>query len=131
MCRLFGLTGGSEPVTATFWLLEAPDSLAKQSRSNPDGFGLGFFREDTPTVMKGPVAAHTDDRFARDAHEIRSRTFNAHVRFASMGAVSTDNTHPFEMANRVFGHNGIVRGLDVLEERIGPEGMALVEGDTD
>ena len=26
MCRLFGMSGGREPVRATFWLLEAPDS---------------------------------------------------------------------------------------------------------
>jgi glutamine amidotransferase len=45
MCRLFGMTGGSGPVAASFWLLEAPDSLAEQSRRNPDGFGLGSFAE--------------------------------------------------------------------------------------
>ena len=27
MCRLFGMSGGPERVRATFWLLEAPDSL--------------------------------------------------------------------------------------------------------
>src|ERR1700727_2861702 len=32
MCRLFGMSGGREPVSATFWLIEAPDSLAQQSR---------------------------------------------------------------------------------------------------
>jgi glutamine amidotransferase len=31
MCRLFGLHAGT-PVSATFWLLDAPDSLAEQSR---------------------------------------------------------------------------------------------------
>jgi hypothetical protein len=38
---------GREPVTATFRLLEAPDSLAKQSRRNPDGYGLATL-EDLP-----------------------------------------------------------------------------------
>ncbi|EUA50566.1 glutamine amidotransferase domain protein [Mycobacterium xenopi 3993] len=28
-------------MTATFWLLDAPDNLAAQSRRNPDGTGLG------------------------------------------------------------------------------------------
>ena len=36
MCRLFGLAA-VEPVRAAFWLLEAPDSLAEQSRRNPSG----------------------------------------------------------------------------------------------
>jgi glutamine amidotransferase len=39
MCRLFGLTAGTAWVNATFWLLDAPDSL--QSHRNADGAGLG------------------------------------------------------------------------------------------
>ena len=30
MCRLFGLTASPERVHASFWLLEAPDSLLEQ-----------------------------------------------------------------------------------------------------
>ncbi len=41
MCRLFGLSAAPRRVTATFWLLDAPDSLAAQSRREPDGVGLG------------------------------------------------------------------------------------------
>ena len=53
MCRLFGLSGGEEPVKATFWLLEAPDSLAQQSRREPDGTGIGTFDEQgRPVVAK-------------------------------------------------------------------------------
>ena len=37
MCRLFGMHTGPTPVTATFWLVDAPDSLARQSHRNPDG----------------------------------------------------------------------------------------------
>jgi glutamine amidotransferase len=131
MCRLFGMTGGAEPVTASFWLLEAPDSLANQSRRNPDGFGLGSFAQDgTPEVVKGAVAAHEDDRFARQAIEARSTTYNAHVRFASTGPIAYENTHPFEQHGRLFGHNGVLAGLDELDERLG-EDRALVHGDTD
>ena len=43
MCRLFGLHAGTNVVTAKFWLLDAPDNLAAQSRKNPDGTGLGVF----------------------------------------------------------------------------------------
>jgi hypothetical protein len=31
ICRLFGMSGGRRPTRATFWVLEAPDSLAEQS----------------------------------------------------------------------------------------------------
>ncbi|HKA95742.1 MAG TPA: hypothetical protein VKD66_05705 [Streptosporangiaceae bacterium] len=43
MCRLLGLTAGREPLSASFWLLDAPDSLRVQSRRNADGSGIGFF----------------------------------------------------------------------------------------
>jgi predicted glutamine amidotransferase len=42
MCRLFGLHAGA-PVRATFWLLDAPDSLRAQSHRAPDGAGIGTF----------------------------------------------------------------------------------------
>lgn len=46
MCRLFGLSAAPSRVRATFWLLEAPDSLARQSRHDPDGTGVGTFTAD-------------------------------------------------------------------------------------
>ncbi len=131
MCRLFGMSGGREPVSATFWLLEAPDSLARQSRREPDGTGLGYFdAHGHPVVEKQPLAAFEDDAFAREAREVRSSTFVAHVRYASTGAVSPANTHPFEEAGRIFAHNGVIGDLPGLERELGA-GMALVRGDTD
>jgi predicted glutamine amidotransferase len=131
MCRLFGLAAGPQRVTATFWLLEAPDSLAEQSRREPDGTGLGWFADDgTPCVEKRPVAAYQDPEFHRRAHEVRSDTFIAHVRYASTGGLDVSNTHPFEQDGRLFAHNGVVEGLDQLEEHLGDE-RSLVHGDTD
>jgi predicted glutamine amidotransferase len=52
MCRLFGMSGGPRAVQATFWLLDAPHSLATQSRREPDGTGLGHFAESgAPCVL--------------------------------------------------------------------------------
>jgi predicted glutamine amidotransferase len=126
------MSGGSEPVRATFWLLQAPDSLSEQSRREPDGTGIGFFDgEDRPVVSKQPLAAHDDRRFAEEAKEVQARTFVAHVRFASTGALTLANTHPFEQAGRLFAHNGVIEDLSALESELGPEGMANVHGDTD
>jgi predicted glutamine amidotransferase len=131
MCRLFGMTAGARPATASFWLLEAPDSLAVQSRREPDGTGLGWFGADGRAhVDKRPIAAYEDRAFAQDARERRSRTFVAHIRFASTGGLETRNTHPFEQDGRLFAHNGVIGGLDRLDRRLG-EHRALVHGDTD
>jgi glutamine amidotransferase len=131
MCRLFGMAAGPQRVSATFWLLEAPDSLAEQSRREPDGTGLGWFGDgDRPCVDKQPIAAYADQEFARRAREVRSDAFIAHVRYASTGGLEDRNTHPFEQDGRLFAHNGVIEGLEQLDERLG-DARSLVLGDTD
>jgi predicted glutamine amidotransferase len=133
MCRLFGLTAGTEIVTATFWLLDAPDSLAQQSRKNPDGTGLGLFDErGRPQMHKEPIAAWQDAEFATDAHRLTGTTFIAHVRYATTGSLDVRNTHPFLQDGRIFAHNGMIEGLDVVDERLRELGTYdLVLGETD
>jgi predicted glutamine amidotransferase len=131
MCRLFGMTGGGRPLRATFWLLDAPDSLAIQSRRNPDGYGIATFGTDgAARIEKRAAAAYEDEQFAREAKELESPTFLAHVRYASTGAVAVQNTHPFEQQGRVFAHNGHIGGLPALEAELG-DYRKLVEGETD
>jgi glutamine amidotransferase len=131
MCRLFGLSAAPQRVRATFWLLEAPDSLARQSRREPDGTGLGVFTEDgTPVVDKQPLAAYQDPRFVEDAKERESTTFLAHIRYASTGGLDPRNTHPFEQQGRLFAHNGVIADLPALEAALGGH-RDLVAGDTD
>ncbi|MED5813930.1 class II glutamine amidotransferase [Mycolicibacterium sp. 050232] len=133
MCRLFGLHAGRRLLPATFWLLDAPDNLSEQSRRNPDGTGLGVFGADGVAALhKEPVAAWHDSEFATEAHDVTATTFIAHIRYASTGALDVVNTHPFLQDDRIFAHNGVVEGLDALDERIRELGVAdLVKGQTD
>jgi glutamine amidotransferase len=131
MCRLFGMSAGPEPAESTFWLLDAPDSLTEQSRREPDGTGLGWFDDrGEPHVLKHPIAAYQDMEFARQARSVASRTFIAHIRFASTGGLTTENTHPFEQDGRMFAHNGVIQDLPALEAELG-DARKLVRGDTD
>lgn len=133
MCRLFGLHAGTNVITATFWLLEAPDNLVAQSTRNPDGTGLGVFdAQGRPDVQKQPIAAWQDIDFAIEAHDMTGTTFIAHVRYATSGRDDVLNTHPFLQDGRIFAHNGSLEGLDVLDERLRALGTAgLVAGQTD
>jgi predicted glutamine amidotransferase len=125
------MSAGSPPARATFWLLGAPDSLSEQSRREPDGTGLGWFDErGAPHLSKQPLAAYEDGGFAREAREVRSSTFVAHVRFASTGGLDVRNTHPFEQRGRLFAHNGVIEDLPALDTQLGPD-RELVKGDTD
>jgi len=131
MCRLLGLTAGREPISASFWLLDAPDSLEVQSRRNADGSGIGFFDSSgAPVLDKQPEAAFRDEEFIREAKQARSATFVAHVRWATAGGRTVPNTHPFVMRGRVMAHNGGFGALGRLEEQLGHYGD-LVLGDTD
>jgi predicted glutamine amidotransferase len=132
MCRLFGMTGGREPVRATFWLLEASDSLREQSRRNPDGTGLGWFDADgTPRIDKQPMAGYDDADFATAARDVAAQTFVAHVRYASSGGVTAANTHPFAQRGRLFAHNGALESIDAIEARLEPDVRDLIAGETD
>jgi predicted glutamine amidotransferase len=111
--------------------LEPPESLSDQSHRNPDGADIGTFELDgTPELDKSPIAAYQDKSFVREAKTEESRTFVAHVRFASAGGVELNNTHPFEQRGRLMAHSGVVRDLPVLGESLG-EHASLVAGDTD
>jgi predicted glutamine amidotransferase len=133
MCRLFGLHAGTRDVAATFWLIDAPDSLRAQSYRNPDGAGVGTFGPaGQPEVSKQPIAAWEDAQFAAAARDLRGTTFVAHVRYASTGAHTMANTHPFEQDGRLLAHNGVVRGLGELDGRLAELGATgLVGGETD
>jgi predicted glutamine amidotransferase len=131
MCRLFGLSSGTARVKATFWLLDAPDSLEVQSHRNVDGSGIGFFDSaGAPVVDKQPEPAFSDEEFIHEAKQAESSTFVAHVRWATAGGRTIANTHPFAMNGRIMAHNGGLGELPRLEEELGSY-RSLVQGDTD
>ena len=131
MCRLFGLTAGTARVRATFWLLDAPDSLEVQSHRNADGSGIGFFdAAGAPVIDKQPEPAFEDEEFIHEAKEAESATFVAHVRYATAGGRAVRNTHPFAAHGRIMAHNGGLGELARLDEQLGSY-RSLVQGDTD
>ncbi len=131
MCRLFGMTSGTRPVGATFWLIDAPDSLSVQSRRNVDGSGIGYFDQAGQSILdKQPEPAFSDEEFIREAKQAVSTTFVAHVRWATAGSRTVRNTHPFAMRGRIMAHNGGFGELARLDYQLGTY-RKLVLGDTD
>ena len=132
MCRLFGMSGGDHPVSATFWLLEAPDSLARQSRREPDGTGLGWFGADgRPQRLQAAAGGLRGPGVRAPRRASSSRpSFLAHIRYATTGGLDVANTHPFEQRGRLFAHNGVILELERLERELGDD-RSLVTGDTD
>ena len=132
MCRLLALHS-DQPITADFWLLDAPYSLLRQSRFNADGTGLGWIDEHgAPRVAKKPVAAYASERFGRIATALRSRAMIAHVRLSSGTGHCEENTHPFLQDGILSAHNGVLEVTGQMRDRVRELGAAHhVQGSTD
>jgi hypothetical protein len=71
MCRLFALHAGDRDVAADFWLLDAPDSIARQSEINADGYGLAALTSKHGLIlMRNPVEAAGDMAYQAVAHRL-------------------------------------------------------------
>jgi predicted glutamine amidotransferase len=128
MCRVFGCVS-AEPVSVRHELLDAENPMIRQSEEHDSGWGMAVYERSDgaePRVVRFPNAAHADDGFMA-ATDLRGRIFNVHVRRATMGGLSLENTHPFCLGNYTFAHNGTVLGYRAL---LGG-GAAEPAGDTD
>jgi glutamine amidotransferase len=123
MCRLFGFKG-KQPTKLSFFLIDAPNSLAKQSIldsrniSNSQGWGVGFYQEDKAFIQKRASSAYFDFNFKFLTDFIETNTMIAHIREATVGEISDHNAHPFIFNNWIFAHNGTIEGFELLRTQI-------------
>lgn len=120
----------AEPVRATYWLLDAPDSLLQESHRNPDGTGIGWYDSDGAHIDKQPKAAFTDSAFTTEAGTIAARTLVTHIRAATAGHDTWQNTHPFDFDGLIVAHNGGFGDLAAVDAELGPY-ASRVQGQTD
>ncbi|MFI0356781.1 class II glutamine amidotransferase [Actinomadura sp. 9N407] len=124
-------TGGPR-IRASHWLMDAPGCLRAQSHRMPHGAGLGWFSlGDEPVRDRAPLAAFESPDFALHARNVVSHTFVSHVRDASVGGLTVHNCHPFVMNDRLFAHNGVVKGRSTLRSWLTEVDLAHVAGETD
>ncbi|MFV1971447.1 MAG: class II glutamine amidotransferase [Acidimicrobiia bacterium] len=136
MCRLYGFLA-TQPTRLECSLVAAQNALQTQSDRdsrgirNADGWGIAHWLGDDREVIKSTMPAFADDQFAEVAADIRSEAAIAHVRAATIGRVSTENTHPFTFGTWAFAHNGSIPAFDHVSTRldIGPYGPP--DGETD
>jgi glutamine amidotransferase len=128
MCRVFGCVA-TEPISVRHDLVEAANPLVRQSEEHDSGWGMAVYRHaegEEPRCFRFPEPAHENDEFL-EATNLRGRLFNVHVRRATMGGLTRENTHPFCMGPYSFCHNGtIVRYPKLLEH-----GVLQPQGQTD
>lgn len=113
MCELLGICSNYE-VSPNFSFKEIKIRGGK-SRFHDDGWGIGFYINNTSKILKEPEPAYSSE-LAKEIEDgrkdLRSKIFIAHIRRGTSGSNTLENTHPF--MNKLFGkewifaHNGIV-----------------------
>ena len=136
MCRLFLFTSRVS-LKVQRSLVKAENALQTQSREHPHGWGIAYYLtgESEPHRTRSIESAHTDDRFERVSEFLTSNAVVAHVRKATVGDLSLENTHPFQYGDWIFCHNGTLFGFEeleaVIQQRVHPRFLPLIEGCTD
>ena len=123
MCRLYGLRA-NEPTRVECSLVEAQNALMVQSQRDRDGlvhghgWGIADYSEGLPYVEKQAWASWHGEHFRKAAARIYATTVLAHVRRATVGPPTIENTHPFVHGTWLFAHNGTIPAFDTVREKL-------------
>lgn len=126
MCQLLGMNCAT-PTDITF-SFRGFSQRAGITSDHCDGFGIAFFEDkacrlfvDNQSAVESPIA-----ELIRN-YPIKSRNVIAHIRKATQGKITLENSHPFvrELWGRqwIFAHNGDLHGFEpTLSGRFTPIG---------
>ena len=123
MCRLYGFLSNAQRKVECE-LIRAQNSLIAQSvrdqrgESNPHGWGLGTYSNGDPYVIRQTDPAYESETFRWTAAHVHTCNVMAHVRRATVGKLSLENTHPFVHSRWLFVHNGDVGTFQVIRPKI-------------
>jgi glutamine amidotransferase len=117
MARLFGIIGNRPDLAARVLAYEA-EALRARSRSAPLGWGLGFYQGGEVLMRRRPIDERPEIDIARIAADVRADLVVGHVRHATVGALRTENTHPFRYRQWLFAQAGTVPGFEQVRERL-------------
>lgn len=132
MCELFAMSS-RQPVPVTYSLEEFSKN-GSSLRQNRDGWGIALARDRDGFFIKEPEPAN-DSIWVRMIAEnpIETTAAIAHVRYATRGEHTMENTHPFRRVlgrhTHVFAHNGT---LDRIDKAVDKSALAYSPiGETD
>ncbi len=134
MCRLFGFRSVIQSQVHSS-LVDAENALGIQSNNHPDGWGVAYYVQNSPHVVKSAQAAIGDAIFKKVSGVVSSETVLAHIRKTTVGKNNILNTHPFQFGSWVFAHNGNITDFSDKREKIlseiSPKFKRFILGDTD
>src|SRR3984893_14785839 len=117
MARLFGIIGNRPDLAARVLASEA-EALRARSKGTPLGWGLGFYQGGEVLMRRRPIDERPEIDVAKVAADVRADLVVGHVRLATVGALRTENTHPFRSRQWLFAQTGTVSEFEQVRERL-------------
>src|SRR5271165_6957873 len=117
MARLFGIIGNRPDLAARVLAFET-EALRARSTGVPLGWGLGFYQAGEVLMRRRPIDERGEIDVAKLASDVRADLVVGHVRLATVGALRTENTHPFRYRQWVFAVTGTVPEFEQVRERL-------------
>lgn len=134
MCRLFGFRSIINSQVHSS-LVSADNTLHDLSKRHRDGWGVAYYIEQTPHLIKSTDCAMEDQLFQKVSSAVSSHTIIAHIRKATQGSHTILNSHPFQYGKWIFAHNGNMKNFlenkDKLLALIDHEFKRFILGTTD
>jgi glutamine amidotransferase len=138
MARLFGLIGNRADLAGRVLALEADPLRVKSQRvvsakdgkdSGPLGWGVGFYQSGEVLMRRRPIDDRAEVDVAKNCADVRADVMIGHVRVATVGALRTENTHPFRYRQWLFAQTGTIPAFDALRERLIASVPEFLRGD--
>jgi predicted glutamine amidotransferase len=117
MARLFGLIGNRPDLAGRVLALES-ESLSAHSRGSPLGWGIGFYQGGEVLMRRRPIDDREEIPIDKLAADVRADVLIGHVRSATVGALRTENTHPFRYRQWLFAQTGTLARFDAIRDRL-------------
>lgn len=134
MARLFGyLSNQTERIRCV--LTRESAALALPEATRIDGWGVGSYQSGEVLLRKRPAGQREQVDFLELVRNLRTDAAIVHVRTASVGPRTLENTHPFRSRQWLFAHNGRIDHFDVVRPELLrrlPDHLARnIRGETD
>lgn len=134
MARLFGLIGNRADLAGRVLAAET-DALSVEAKNGQLGWGVGFYQGGEVLMRRRPIDDRPKIDMAKVAGDVRADLLLGHARHATVGALRTENTHPFRYRQWLFAQTGTLPAFESIRERLSasvPQFLrSSIRGETD
>lgn len=117
MARLIGyMANRADRLRDAFY--QERDAISGLPAQQRGAWGIGFYQGDEVLHKKQPTPGGEPIDWSAIAENVKTDCAIAHVRQATVGGFSVDNTHPFRLRQWIFAHVGTVPAFEELRERL-------------